>query len=54
MEIWTIFQYCEQVELVAEHTVHLTFAILEAQVKYTCKMIVSPSIWDTMKVKQQG
>lgn len=30
MEIWTVFQYCEQVEPVARHIVHLTFAILEA------------------------
>lgn len=42
MEIWTVFQYCEQVEPVAGHIVRLTFAILEAREFASVRWLLHP------------
>lgn len=42
MEIWTVFQYCEQVEAVAGHVVHLTFTVLEAREFASVKRLLHP------------
>lgn len=42
METWTAFPYCEQVESVARHIVHLTFAVLEAREVASAKWLLHP------------